>query len=183
MDPRGTPRAFLDPSQDPPGVCRYWGDDFCLGNLFYYYELKVCSLKGSKLGLISSSHLGLMVMSLAFHQDDPGSIPRRNSFLSTFNFFFNNWRYTVKTLLIDTQKKCKAARSGMHLKIQVTSSTSSLVCNVSCKVSRVKFWSSLVLMSNVRCLRSDNFKMSLWKNSFSQNTNEIISEFLTWNFS
>ena len=34
--PRGTPWAFLDPSQDPPGVCSCWGDDFHLGDLFYY---------------------------------------------------------------------------------------------------------------------------------------------------
>ena len=34
--PRGIPRVFLDPSQDPLGVCRCWGYDFCLGDLFYY---------------------------------------------------------------------------------------------------------------------------------------------------
>ena len=34
--PRGTPRAFLDPSQDPPGVCMCWGDDFRLKDLFYH---------------------------------------------------------------------------------------------------------------------------------------------------
>ena len=29
------PWAFLDPSQDTPGICSCWGDDFCLGDLFY----------------------------------------------------------------------------------------------------------------------------------------------------
>ena len=36
LDPRGTPWVFLDPSQDPPGLCSCWGDNFCLGELFYY---------------------------------------------------------------------------------------------------------------------------------------------------
>ena len=44
-------------------------------DLFMYYELNVCRLKRSKLFFTSSSHLGLTVMSLASHPDDPGSIP------------------------------------------------------------------------------------------------------------
>jgi hypothetical protein len=67
--------------QQFPGVCSSRGDDFCLGDLFYYYELNVRSLKRSKLCITSSSHLGLMVMSLAFHPDDPGSIPGWNFIL------------------------------------------------------------------------------------------------------
>ena len=42
--PRGSPVAFLAPPPpqrtplDPLGVCRCWGYNFRLGNLFYYYE-------------------------------------------------------------------------------------------------------------------------------------------------
>ena len=62
------------------------GPNFCLGDLFYYYELYVCILNKSKLILVTPSHLGLMVVSLTFHPDDPGSIPGRISSLSTFDF-------------------------------------------------------------------------------------------------
>jgi hypothetical protein len=36
--PRGTHRALLDPLKDPRGVCSSHGDDFYLGDLFYYYQ-------------------------------------------------------------------------------------------------------------------------------------------------
>ena len=43
---------------------------------------------------------GLMVMSLAFHPDDPGSIPRRNSF--NFQFLF-----IIEDKLVRSQKNIK----------------------------------------------------------------------------
>ena len=64
-----------------------------------------------------------MVMRLDFHPDDPGSIPWRNSFLTSFTFFFN-WRYTVKTLLIQRKNaRLQGVVSGMHHSTQVTFGT------------------------------------------------------------
>ena len=72
------------PFCEAPGLLAAAEPDFCPGDLFYYYELNKCSLKKSKLSLISSSHLGLTVMSLAFHPDDPGSN------LGWANFFYKS---------------------------------------------------------------------------------------------
>ena len=82
--PRGPPRA-------PGAFIAAAGPDFCLGNFFYYYELNVCSINKSNFVLTPSIHSGLVVISLAFHPDDPGSIPGRSYFkFHKFLFLISN---------------------------------------------------------------------------------------------
>ena len=66
--------------EGPQGAFSSCWAQYLSRDLFYYYELDVCSLDRLKLDLILSSHLGLTVMSLASHPDDPGSIPGWGNF-------------------------------------------------------------------------------------------------------
>ena len=122
--PCGTPRAFLDPPKD---VCSGRSDDFCLGDLFYCYEkdLSTVNIKNPPKFFIKPSWSNGYVSGLS--HDRPGFDPPM--VLYKFHNFFFKLKIDCQTLIEDTQKKCKAARSGLHLHFRLLRPLTSLICN------------------------------------------------------